>query len=397
MPEQIDGDRRARTKIPAFATHRRLLIFTAFVLIAVAAGVGISLAMGGNRSSRSQAPTSRSPAHAVKHVVAQVRTGIVRIEVTTCDGEEAGTGFLIGSRLIATVQHVVAGAKSITLSQDGKTMAHGTVVGADSARDLALVRTDTPMLGYEFKLAERAPRIGEHVAAIGFPLALPLTVTRGFIGRINRTISIGGLARQNLIQTDAAVNRGNSGGPLVTDNGVVVGLVDLGTTEANGLAFAVSGQVAKPLLQAWQAAPHAVAATACRPKTPPAAQVAPTRSTPSPGTDSAKVAANAVYTYWSLLQLHKYRQAFNHLTPAEQTRVRGLAGWLGYFRGDPVESVNVNVATRSVAGDTATVDLVSLETVGGTTGCRDWTGSYRLVHGRAGWLIDYADLHFKRC
>jgi len=98
--------------------------------------------------------------------------------------------------------------------------------------------------------------LGDDVAAIGFPLALPLTVTRGSVSGMDRTIPIDGLRRRTLIQTDAAVNPGNSGGPLITDNGAVVGLVDLGTTQANGLAFAVSSQVARPLVQAWQAAPH---------------------------------------------------------------------------------------------------------------------------------------------
>ena len=98
---------------------------------------------------------------------------------------------------------------------------------------------------------------------------------------MDRTIPIDGLRRRTLIQTDAAVNPGNSGGPLITDNGAVVGLVDLGTTQANGLAFAVSSMVARPLVQAWQAAPQPVSAGACPSQAPPSAQaVAP----PSSGT-----------------------------------------------------------------------------------------------------------------
>jgi S1-C subfamily serine protease len=210
--------------------------------------------------------------------VALVRTGIVRIENTTCDGEDVGTGFLVAPRLVATVEHVIDGGVQITLKQNGKVVAHGTVIGLDSARDLALVRTDKPVLGYRFKLAARAPRLGEDVAAIGFPLALPLTVTRGSVSGMDRTIPIDGLKRRNLVQTDAAVNPGNSGGPLITDSGTVVGLVDLGTSEANGLAFAVSAQVAKPLLQAWQTAPQPAAAATCGSQAPPSAQAVPPTS-----------------------------------------------------------------------------------------------------------------------
>jgi hypothetical protein len=216
-------------------------------------------------------------------LVAHVRSGIVRMEVNTCDGSDIGTGFVVGNRLVATVEHVVDGAQTITLKQNGKVVAQGTIVGSDSARDLALVRTDEPLVGHHFVLASRAPQLGEDVAAIGFPLALPLTVTRGSVSGMDRTIPIDGLRRRSLIQTDAAVNPGNSGGPLITDNGAVVGLVDLGTTQANGLAFAVSSQVARPLVQAWQAAPQPVSAAVCPSQAPPSAQaVAP----PSSGTST---------------------------------------------------------------------------------------------------------------
>lgn len=232
----------------------------------------------------------------VKHqtfadVVDRVRSGIVRIEVQDCSGSGVGTGFLVGPRLVATVDHVVDGAQMITLKQSGKVVALGTVIGSDPARDLALVRTDRAVNGHRFNLVSQQPRLGEDVAAIGFPLALPLTVTRGSISGMDRTIPIDGIKRRSLIQTDAAVNPGNSGGPLITDAGAVVGLIDLGTSDANGLAFAVSSQVAGPLLQAWQAAPQPTAAAACASPTAPSAQAAP------PSSSGASTTASSVQTY----------------------------------------------------------------------------------------------------
>ena len=106
--------------------------------------------------------------------------------------------------------------------------------------------------------------MGEAVAALGYPAGLPLSVTRGSVSGINRSIRINGVTRRGLVQTDAAVNHGNSGGPLLSvETGALLGLVDLGSTQLNGIAFAVSAQVAKPLLTAWKGSPRPRSPAAC--------------------------------------------------------------------------------------------------------------------------------------
>jgi S1-C subfamily serine protease len=166
--------------------------------------------------------------------------------------------------LVATVQHVVDGAQTIKLKRNGKLLGTATVIGSDRDRDLALLRTKKAITGYDFGFAGKAPRLGEDVAAIGFPLGLPLTVTKGSVSGLGRAIPIDGLKRRNMVQTDAAVNHGNSGGPLLsTETGEVVGLVDLGSTAASGIAFAVSANVAAPLLEAWAVAPQPAAQNIC--------------------------------------------------------------------------------------------------------------------------------------
>jgi S1-C subfamily serine protease len=198
-------------------------------------------------------------------LVQSVRSGVIRIEAQDCGGAgDIGTGILVSPRLVATVDHVVAGAQTIALKRGGVILGYGKVMGEDPARDVALVRSSRPITGHIFELSTRQPRLGDAVATLGFPLGLPLTVTRGSVSGLHRAIPIEAIVRQNMIQTDAAVNPGNSGGPLVSaDNGEVLGLVDLGTNEANGLAFAVSSRVASPLLQAWEAAPQPIAASGC--------------------------------------------------------------------------------------------------------------------------------------
>ncbi|HZQ80739.1 MAG TPA: S1C family serine protease [Gaiellaceae bacterium] len=263
--------------------------------------MALAVGCGSKTASPPPATTTVKKPLTFAQLIAHVRSGIVRMEVTTCDGSDIGTGFLVSDRLVATVDHVVDGAVRIDLKQNGKVVAHGTVIGSDGARDLALVRTDKPVRGHHFTIASRAPQLGDDVAAIGFPLGLPLTVTRGSVSGLDRTIPIEGLKRRSLVQTDAAVNPGNSGGPLITDTGNVVGLVDLGTDEANGLAFAVSAQVAKPLLQAWQAAPQPISAATCAGQAPQSSQAAAPPSS-SGGSSSANAKVETYNgTYFSII------------------------------------------------------------------------------------------------
>jgi S1-C subfamily serine protease len=238
------------------------------------------LATGCGGRTDSTATTTTTPVFA--DLVAQVRSGVVRIEVETCDGRSVGSGFLVGPRLVATVEHVVAGASKIQLKRSGKNVAVGTVIGTDKVRDLALIRTDRPINGYVFHLAGAAPRLGDEVGALGFPLGLPLTVTKGSVSGLDRTITIEGTKRGKLVQTDAALNPGNSGGPLIAlTSGKVVGLIDAGTTAANGIAFAVNSKTAAALIAAWEAAPQPVSPAKCRKPARPEPTPTPTPTTPS--------------------------------------------------------------------------------------------------------------------
>jgi serine protease Do len=220
--------------------------------------------------------TAPPPPEPLEGLVKRVRSGVIKITAATCDGTAIGTGFLLDAHHVATVQHVVNGAFSIGLVRNGKVVSSASVIGEDAARDLALLRSTETLTGYKLKLAGRAPSLGEEVVALGFPLDLPLTVTRGVVSGMNRTIPIEGVNRRRLVQTDAALNPGNSGGPLISINtGEVVGLVDARSTTASGIGFAVSGLVANPLLKAWTIAPQPSAAAGCAPPPAPPPVAAP--------------------------------------------------------------------------------------------------------------------------
>lgn len=120
-----------------------------------------------------------------------------------CDLRRAGHrhGLPAQPRLVATVEHVADGATSIELKRSGEFIGSATVIGADAPRDLALVRTNTPIHGYAFHINGRAPRLGEEVVALGFPLGLPLSATRGVVSGSDRTVPIEGMKRRGLVQT----------------------------------------------------------------------------------------------------------------------------------------------------------------------------------------------------
>jgi S1-C subfamily serine protease len=224
------------------------------VLAAVVSGCG----------SATPAAATTATVSSTEQLVAKVKSGIIRIQSATCDANYVGTGFLVGPRLVATVEHVVDGSAAIVLKRNGKTIGTAKVIGDDPARDLALLQTNAPIRGYHFTLANRSPQLAESVVAMGFPFGLPLTVTQGSVSGLGRSIPIDNVKRRQLVQTDAAVNPGNSGGPLLaTDSGDVIGLVDLGSTAANGTSFAVSSSVAGPLLKAWTVAPQPIPLDSC--------------------------------------------------------------------------------------------------------------------------------------
>lgn len=196
-------------------------------------------------------------------MVARVDSGVVRVEARSCGKALLGTGFLLDSRHVATAAHVVDGAARIYLKQGARTIASGTIVGADDARDVALVRADAPIDGHVFSLAKRAPQAREGVAALGFPLGRPLVVRRGSVKGMARTLPAGDASRQ-LIQTDAAVHHGDSGGPLLSvADGSVLGLVNLSSASGRGPSFAVSSHEAGPLLSRWRNDPEAVPQPPC--------------------------------------------------------------------------------------------------------------------------------------
>ena len=178
---------------------------------------------GSRRAVASTAPTATQ-------IYERDSSGVVSIKAVTPEGEDSGTGIVLDERgLILTNDHVIAGASSITVSSNGSSSANrpATLVGEEANSDLALIRVEPAGLGLKpLKLVSSSSiQVGDAVYAIGNPYGLNETLTRGIVSALGREISApDGAKISGAIQTDAALNPGNSGGPLLDETGEVIGV-----------------------------------------------------------------------------------------------------------------------------------------------------------------------------
>jgi serine protease Do len=163
-----------------------------------------------------------------------------------------GSGFVFDARgYILTNEHVIHGASKIYVRFYGSEKPiKAKVVGTNYELDLAVLKvaTSKPLPTLRFGRSEDI-RVGEWVIAIGNPLGLDHTVTVGVVSAKERPMTIGDRNYPHLIQTDAAINRGNSGGPLINLKGEVVGINTAVSQSSQGIGFAIAVNVVKDTLK----------------------------------------------------------------------------------------------------------------------------------------------------
>jgi len=264
------------------------------VTVALASGAGgaavYGLADGGTAATTTitaPATATARPAAAVKttgnlsvnQIYQRTNPGVVDIKVTTSGGnaprdnfgspggngggngqsqqsQAEGSGFVIdGDGHIATNQHVVDGASAITVTFANGHKASAKVVGTDSSTDVAVIKVDAPKSElHPLTFADsKQVTVGSGVVAIGSPFGLEGTVTSGIVSALNRTIQApNNFTISGAIQTDAAINHGNSGGPLLDADGNVIGInaqIESDSGGNDGVGFAIPSATVQRVAQ----------------------------------------------------------------------------------------------------------------------------------------------------
>jgi S1-C subfamily serine protease len=379
---------------PTSNRNRRISPILAIVgaAVLVAAAVGATIVLTGHGSS----PTAQTGSHSLASSppknyasfeieYASLKNAIVRINSVGCDGNNyVGSGFVIDAHHIVTAGHVVEGSRSITVTIGGNPEPT-EIIGLDTSGDVVLLHSDGAIPGSYIPLASDDPPVGDRVAAIGFPLGGGLTMTQGSVSALGQSIVVNNTQLAGLVQTDTALNPGNSGGPLLGLDGRASGIVDALNTQANATGYAISPKYAITEVDHWLVSPENHPLPLCASPNPlgsgPATPTpsAPSSPTTEPGTPIPTVplssqgtrAMGVVQLLASALAAHQWDQArsiYPLLGPDSQ-----LAADYGALNASTVVITNESGSASSV---NLTGAYVAWEIVNGnrqtSVYCIDW-------------------------
>jgi S1-C subfamily serine protease len=243
MGREPDGVKDAEPHQPAVRGSRRLLAAGIVVAALLVAAIALLAFRLGHATSAASVPTPRPTATAtagpsVSAIFHRVGPSVVVVRA----GGELGTGVIVADDgTILTANHVVAGAKDISVTFADGTKSRAVVASSSPQQDIAaLTPAALPGTLVPATLGGGAD-VGAHVVAIGNPLGLAYSVSSGVVSGLNRTADTNDGRYPGLIQFDASVNPGSSGGPLLDAHGLVIGIVVSIANPAHEDAFAGIG------------------------------------------------------------------------------------------------------------------------------------------------------------
>jgi S1-C subfamily serine protease len=215
-----------------------------------------------NVGQRGDLSTVSSDANAYTRVYEETVESVVLVRAIGPQGAGQGSGFVFsnpegageGPQYLVTNEHVVNDAEEVEILYSGEDWRTGEITATDYYSDLAVIEvSDPPEYATRLPLVEEEPPIGTEIAAIGNPFGLEETISAGIISGTNRSMAVdyttrGGFSIPDAIQTDAALNPGNSGGPLLTLEGEVVGVVRAG--RGDNIGFGISAALTRRVVTA---------------------------------------------------------------------------------------------------------------------------------------------------
>jgi putative serine protease PepD len=358
--------------------HKRTphLLAAAALLVGAGAGVGTYAALGGDGGKTTTvvqpaaaqgSPAADTKTMSVNGVYRKAGPGVVEITTTSNGGgssdnnpfpfggsgqsQAQGSGFVYDSAgHIVTNDHVVAGASKISVTFADGSRYSAKVVGTDPSTDLAVIKVDAPSgklhplsLGDSSKL-----EVGDGVVAIGSPFGLEETVTSGIVSALGRDISSqNNFTIAGVIQTDAAINHGNSGGPLLNMAGEVVGVntqIESDSGGNEGVGFAVPSntiaQVVAKLVKGEKVEHPYLGVSIQTAANRSGAQVARVQSG-SPAADAGLKAGDVITSFGG-----ETIASPDDLTAAVAAKQPGDKASVTYVRDGATKTVEVTVGTR---------------------------------------------------
>jgi S1-C subfamily serine protease len=268
-PEPVAAPPTPPRKRPGRAGAMVLLVLVLALILGVGLFAGWEFA-GSSRSSSATTSNAAATASATSSsgatlqaqqeaAIAKIEPAVVELKVTTAQGrQQIGSGVIVDTKGdIVTNNHVVSGEQSIEVVLYNGSTEQAQLVGTNAADDLAVVHMQpfahmtVAQFGDSSKLV-----VGQEVLAIGNPLGITETATKGIVSALNRSVTEStGTTISHAIQTDAAVNPGNSGGALINLQGQLVGIPTLTAvntetnTDANGVSFAIPSNLVQTVVQ----------------------------------------------------------------------------------------------------------------------------------------------------